>query len=209
MYLECVILVAGAFGVLLVHELGHFVVARFFGLKVSGLSIGFGPEIIGYSDRSGTHWKVALLPIGGSCTFLDGASAMSSCLRHSADHRTFSGLTPWERATIYAAGPIFNLTFAGIVFLVMICQGSKFAIASFEQIDETLALLIGGFSASIGLFNLLPLLPLDGGRLTLVAIEAFRGSVAKNDEKLLYRISSSILAGATLVSALFLFKVIG
>jgi membrane-associated protease RseP (regulator of RpoE activity) len=91
----------------------------------------------------------------------------------------------------------------------MICQGSKFAIASFEQIDETLALLIGGFSASIGLFNLLPLLPLDGGRLTLVAIEAFRGSVAKNDEKLLYRISSSILAGATLVSALFLFKVIG
>jgi len=209
MYFECLILATGVFGVLLIHELGHFVAARSLGLDVSSLGIGLGPEIMGYTDRSGTRWKIALLPIGGSCTLSDGASALASCSRHSANHRTFSGATPLERATIYAAGPIFNLAFAGIVFLVMICQGGKFAIASIERIDETLALLIGGLSATVGFFNLLPLLPLDGGRLTLVAIEAFRGSVAQNDEKLLYRISWSILAGATLFSVLFLFKVIG
>jgi membrane-associated protease RseP (regulator of RpoE activity) len=210
MLLECLILLVGAFGVLLVHELGHLVVARFFGLRVSSLSVGLGPEIIGYTDRSGTRWKVALLPVGGSCSFSDGTSAETSCLAHSADHRTFFNASPRERAMIYIAGPIFNLAFAGIVFLAMICQGGKFAIVSIEQIETEFALLIGGLSVSIGLFNLLPFLPLDGGRLALIAIEAWRRRpVAEKDEKHIYRISSSVLVGLTLISALFLFKVIG
>jgi regulator of sigma E protease len=70
--------------------------------------------------------------------------------------------------------------------------------------------LIGGLSVAIGLFNLLPILPLDGGRLALLAIEVCRGIRFSNkDEKYLYGIGSSVLAGTTLVSALFLFKVIG
>jgi membrane-associated protease RseP (regulator of RpoE activity) len=194
MYLDCFILVVGAFGVLLIHELGHLVAARYFGLKVSSLSIGLGPEIIGYTDRSGTRWKVALLPIAGSCTFSDDASALTSCLAHSPDYRAFSSASQRERATVYAAGPIFNLAFASIVSLVIICQSGKFTIVSIEQAETDLALLIGGLSASIGLFNLLPFLPLDGGRLALVAIEACRGGpVSEKDEKQLYRIGSSIL----------------
>jgi membrane-associated protease RseP (regulator of RpoE activity) len=110
---------------------------------------------------------------------------------------------------VYAAGPIFNLAFASIVFLWIICQSGKLTIASIEQIESELALLIGGLSVSIGLFNLLPLLPLDGGRLILLAIEACRGRpVAEKDEKHLYRIGASILAAVTIVSTLFLCKVI-
>jgi membrane-associated protease RseP (regulator of RpoE activity) len=210
MYLGWLILVAGVLGVLLIHELGHLVAARFFGLKVSSLSVGLGPEIIGFTDRSGTRWKVALLPIGGSCTFSDDASALSSCLPHSADHRTFSGASLRERAIVYAAGPVFNLALASILFLVIICWSGKLTISSIAQIETHLSFLIGGLSLSIGLFNLLPFLPLDGGRLILLAIEACRGRpVAEKDEKHLYRSGASILAGVTIVSALFLFKFIG
>ena len=138
MYLEWLILVAGVLGVLLIHELGHLVAARFLGLKVSSLSIGLGPEIIGYTDRSGTRWKVALLPMGGSCAF---------------DRRSFGFDWIVQSASVSAA---------------------------------------------------------DGGRLVLVAIEACRGRpVAEKDEKQLYRIGSSILAGVAIVSAFFLFKFIG
>ena len=210
MYLEWLILVARVLGVLLIHELGHLVAARFFGLKVSSLSIGLGPEIIGFTDRSGTRWKVALLPMGGSCAFSVDTSAQTSCLAQSPDYRTFSSASQRERAMVYAAGPFFNLAFASIVFLGIICQSGKFTIVSIEQTETELALLIGGLSASIGLFNLLPLLPLDGGRLILLAFEACRGRpVAEKDEKHLYRIGASILAGVTIVSALFLFKFIG
>jgi len=55
MHFECSILLVGAFLALWVHELGHLVMARFFGLKVSSLSVGLGPEMIGYKDQSGTR----------------------------------------------------------------------------------------------------------------------------------------------------------
>ena len=111
---------------------------------------------------------------------------------------------------VYAAGPVFNLAFASIVFVGMMCESGKFPVVSIERIETHLALLIGGLSASIGLFNLLPLLPLDGGRLALIAIEACRGRrVSQKNETHFYRISSSILVGVTFISVLFLFKVIG
>lgn len=67
------ILIAAMLGIL-VHELGHLVAARSVGLPVDGLSIGSGSEIFGVTDRFGTRWKLALIPLGGSCSFLDRAS---------------------------------------------------------------------------------------------------------------------------------------
>jgi regulator of sigma E protease len=134
MYLEFLTLTVGTFGVLLVHELGHLLTARFLGLKVSSLSIGLGPEIIGYTDRCGTRWKIALLPIGGSCAFFDDVGAQMSS--HSADHRTCSNAARRQRGMVYLAGPISNLVCAGIVFLVMICRNGKFTIESIELNTE-------------------------------------------------------------------------
>jgi regulator of sigma E protease len=209
MFFEVSILATGALAVLLIHELGHLVAARIFGLKVSGLSVGLGPEMIGYTDRSGMRWKIGLLPVGGSCTFCDGPDPGTPHPQNSVGHRTFFGATRWQKAAIYAAGPVFNLGFAGILFLVMIC-GGKITGGSIAQLETHLALLIGGFSASIGLFNLLPFPPLDGGRLMLVAVEACLGRrVIEKEEKRLNTIGSSIIAGMTTASALFLFRVIG
>src|SRR5581483_9752471 len=51
------------------HELGHFLVARWCGIKVVTFSIGFGPEIVGFNDRHGTRWKFSAIPLGGYVKF--------------------------------------------------------------------------------------------------------------------------------------------
>jgi len=58
--------------VVLVHELGHFLAARALGIKVETFSIGFGPEIAGFHDRSGTRWRLAWIPLGGYVKFKGG-----------------------------------------------------------------------------------------------------------------------------------------
>ena len=59
------------------HELGHFLVARWCGVKVVAFSIGFGPEIIGFNDRYGTRWKIAAIPLGGYVKFFGDDNAAS------------------------------------------------------------------------------------------------------------------------------------
>src|ERR1700754_4271941 len=59
------------------HELGHFLMARRFGVKVETFSVGFGKEIFGWTDRLGTRWKVSWLPIGGYVKFAGDANAAS------------------------------------------------------------------------------------------------------------------------------------
>ena len=59
------------------HELGHFWVARRFGVKVEVFSVGFGGEIFGWTDRLGTRWKISWLPIGGYVKFAGDANAAS------------------------------------------------------------------------------------------------------------------------------------
>ncbi len=51
--------------VVFVHEMGHFLVARWCGIRVAAFSIGFGREIVGFNDRRGTRWKISAIPLGG------------------------------------------------------------------------------------------------------------------------------------------------
>ena len=51
--------------VVFVHEMGHFLVGRWCGIGVKAFSIGFGPELLGYTDKRGTRWKLSAIPLGG------------------------------------------------------------------------------------------------------------------------------------------------
>src|SRR6187401_2832378 len=59
------------------HELGHFLVARWCGVRVLTFSVGFGPEIVGFTDKHGTRWKIAAIPLGGYVKFFGDENAAS------------------------------------------------------------------------------------------------------------------------------------
>src|SRR5947209_19660766 len=105
------------------HELGHFIVARWAGVKVLTFSLGFGPELFGFNDRKGTRWKVSAVPLGGYVKFFgdeNEASAPSSAslAAMSDDDRklSFHHKNVLARAAIVAAGPIANFILAIVIF---------------------------------------------------------------------------------------------
>ncbi len=109
--------------VIFVHELGHFLVARWCGVRVKTFSIGFGKEIFGFNDRYNTRWRLAWIPLGGYVKFMDdenGASVPSreALQRMSAAERegAFQTKPLASRAAIVAAGPIANFLLAIVVF---------------------------------------------------------------------------------------------
>jgi regulator of sigma E protease len=105
------------------HELGHFLVGRWCGVKVDTFSLGFGPELFGFNDRSGTHWRVAAFPLGGYVRFHGEANGASM-----TDEAALAAMPPgdravsfiaqkvWKRAAIVAAGPLANFLLAIVIF---------------------------------------------------------------------------------------------
>lgn len=105
------------------HELGHFLVARWNGVKVDAFSIGFGPELWGFDDRHGTRWKLSAVPLGGYVKFHGDADAASTpdfqgAAAMSEEEKAVSFLHKrvGQRAAIVAAGPIANFILAIVIF---------------------------------------------------------------------------------------------
>lgn len=105
------------------HELGHFIIARLCGVRVLAFSIGFGPELVSWSDRAGTRWRIGALPLGGYVRFFGDESAASTPDHKAATTMTaadrsvsFHGKPVAQRAAIVAAGPIANFILATVIF---------------------------------------------------------------------------------------------
>lgn len=108
------------------HELGHFSVARLFGVKIDTFSIGFGPEIFGWNDRHGTRWKVSWIPLGGYVKFWGDENAASLPDREALERmkaeagseykKNFHFKPLWQRALVVVAGPLANFVLTIIIF---------------------------------------------------------------------------------------------
>lgn len=104
-----------------VHELGHYLVGRWFGVHAETFSIGFGKELVAWHDKRGTRWRIAAMPLGGYVKFAGDMNASSQTdpawleLPPHERNRTFPSKPVWQRALIVAAGPVVNLLFAAIV----------------------------------------------------------------------------------------------
>lgn len=108
------------------HELGHYLVGRWCGIRVLAFSLGFGPEIIGRTDRHGTRWKLCAIPLGGYVRFYGDEDAASrpdfqgmDALPAEERARTLNGAALWKRAATVAAGPIANFLLAIAIFAVI------------------------------------------------------------------------------------------
>ena len=109
--------------VVFVHEMGHFLVARWCGIRVAAFSIGFGRELAGFTDRRGTRWKLSAIPLGGYVRFEGDDNAASI-----PDAETLARVPPservglfhfaplWQRIAVVAAGPLANFLLAIVVF---------------------------------------------------------------------------------------------
>lgn len=105
-----------------VHEMGHYLAGRLFGAHADVFSIGFGRELFGWTDKRGTRWKVALLPLGGYVKFAGDMNAASQsddgwkALPAEQRSRTFQSKRLWQKAIIILAGPLANFLFAILIF---------------------------------------------------------------------------------------------
>ena len=130
--------------VIFVHEFGHFIVGRWCGIKVQTFSIGFGPELFGYTDGHGTRWRFAAIPLGGYVKFFGDSSAAST-----PDGTLLAGMTDaekavsffyqpvWKRAAVVAAGPLANFILAIAIFAVMnYANGRQVLVPRVEAVVE-------------------------------------------------------------------------
>ena len=83
------------------HELGHFLIGRWCGVKVPAFSIGFGPEIVGFNDRYGTRWKLSAIPLGGFVKFFGDDNAASV-----PDHDAAAQMSQEERKVSFVHQPV-------------------------------------------------------------------------------------------------------
>ncbi|RUP10112.1 RIP metalloprotease RseP [Hyphomicrobium sp.] len=106
--------------VVFIHELGHFLVARWCGVTVKAFSIGFGPEIYGFYDKHGTRWRFAWIPLGGYVKFIDDDNASSfggeKKLSPAQKAGAFHSKSVGARAAVVAAGPLANFLLAILLY---------------------------------------------------------------------------------------------
>jgi len=105
------------------HEFGHYFVARLFKIPAEVFSIGFGRELVGWTDRQGTRWKVAWLPLGGYVRFVGDMSPASNpaeaeSIAEEDRDRAFQFRPVWQRFLVVFAGPAANFLLAIVIFAV-------------------------------------------------------------------------------------------
>jgi regulator of sigma E protease len=144
-----------------IHELGHYFVGRWFGVKADTFSIGFGRELFGWTDRRGTRWKVGWMPLGGYVKFAGDMNPASTpndewlSLPPEERNKTFQSKKVWQRFLIVLAGPATNFLFAIIAFMIIfgmygypaspasvggVRQGSVAAQAGFQLNDRIVSI---------------------------------------------------------------------
>lgn len=134
------------------HELGHYLAARLFGIKSEVFSIGFGPEITGWTDKRGTRWKLSWIPLGGYVRFAGDMNPASQpdpawlALPPAERARTFQAKPLWQRAIVVLAGPVTNFFLA-----LLILMGFALAYGDNRTPSTVAGVEVGSAAAAAGL----------------------------------------------------------
>lgn len=105
-----------------IHEYGHYLAMRAFGVRVLKFSIGFGPRLLGWTSRGGTEFVISAVPLGGFVRPLD---RRESEVPPEQAHEEFSGKPPWQRIITYAAGPGANFMLALALYWIIMLGGQS------------------------------------------------------------------------------------
>jgi regulator of sigma E protease len=140
--------------IVFVHEMGHYLVARWCGIAIQTFSIGFGPELAGFNDKAGTRWRVSLIPLGGYVRFVGDMNATSATpdaevIANAGPElapRLFVNKNVWQRIAVAAAGPAANVVFTFLVLYALLLGYGRYTIP--PVIGDVVA---GGVAAHAGL----------------------------------------------------------
>ena len=139
--------------VVFIHEYGHYYFAKRYGVGVTDFSIGFGKELFGWNDKSGTRWKVCAIPLGGYVKFFGDRNVYSQ-----ADHKEILEkyseeereklfiLKPlYQRALIVFGGPLANFLLAIVIFFsIYTFVGKDFTPAVINEVQKDSPAMVGG-----------------------------------------------------------------
>ncbi|WP_224702581.1 RIP metalloprotease RseP [Devosia aquimaris] len=121
--------------IVFVHEMGHYLVARWNGIAIETFSVGFGKELIGRTDKHGTRWRLSAIPLGGYVRFvgdMNVASAPDTDAIAQADPtlapRLFANKGVWQRIAVVAAGPIANVILTFVVLYALLLGYGRYTI---------------------------------------------------------------------------------
>ncbi len=120
--------------IIVIHEFGHFIVAKMHGIRVNQFAVGMGPKLLHFR-RGETEYSLRLLPIGGFC-------AMEGEDDDSSDPKAFGSKSVWRRMTVVLAGALMNLVLGYVLVMVLLCMGDQIAsttIAQFAQTEDTVS----------------------------------------------------------------------
>jgi regulator of sigma E protease len=145
-----------------VHEFGHYLIARWNGVRVEVFSIGFGPEVFGWCDRAGTRWKFSTIPLGGYVKMFGDSDASSGLpvpglarLAPAERDVSFHYKRLGQRAAIVAAGPAANFLFAIVVLAVLfMTYGQPFTPAEVGLVTQGSAAEQGGIQVGDVIVNI-------------------------------------------------------
>ena len=139
--------------VVFIHEYGHYYFAKKYGVGVTDFSIGFGKEIIGWNDKSGTRWKICWIPLGGYVKFFGDRNVFSQADQEKilkkyseADQKKLFVLKPlYQRVLIVFGGPFANFLLALVIFFsIYTFIGKDFTPAVINEVQKDSPAMIGG-----------------------------------------------------------------
>lgn len=185
------------------HELGHYWVARWCGVKIDVFSIGFGPEIFGWNDRAGTRWKFCWIPLGGYVKMHgdeDVSSRPTTKNPPKIDTGTMQSRTPLQRIAISLAGPFANYVLAVVCFFFV------FMVRGLETYDSVILEPVAGSpAAEVGLrvndkISAINDQPVQDFGDVVAAIQAFKGkdltiAVERESASLSFKVGHEAIAG--------------
>ena len=140
--------------VVFIHEYGHYFFAKRYGVGVTDFSIGFGKEIFGWNDKSGTRWKICWIPLGGYVKFFGDRNVFSQTEQQEVvdkyseeDKNKLFILKPlYQRSLIVAAGPLANFVLAILIFtMINLFVGKDMTPAIIAEVQKDSPAFVSGF----------------------------------------------------------------
>jgi len=121
--------------IVFVHEMGHYLVARWNGIAIQTFSVGFGRELFGWDDQHGTRWRISAIPLGGYVRFvgdMDAASTPDREVIAKADpelsKRLFANKNVWQRISVVLAGPVANVILTFVILYALLLGYGRYTI---------------------------------------------------------------------------------